>query len=68
MLSKVFGPHIINYELPRGFIVPKFIMYNETSNPFDHIMHFRQLMSLNIGNNELICKVFSTNLHGQALS
>ena len=54
MLSTLFGPHIINYELPRGFVVPKFTMYEGTNNPFDHIMHFRQLMTLDIGNDALI--------------
>ena len=29
-------------------------MYDETSDPFDHIMHFRQLMTLNIGNDALM--------------
>ena len=34
-------PHIINYEPFRGFIVPKFTTCDRTSDPFDHIMHFR---------------------------
>ena len=68
MLSTLFDPHIINYESSREFIVPKFTMYDRTSDPFDHIMHFRQLMTLNIGNDALLCKVFLTSLHDQALS
>ena len=68
MLSIPLDPHIINYEPSKGFIVPKFTTYDETSDPFDHIMHFRQLMTLDIGNDALLCKVFPTNLHGQALS
>ena len=63
MLSMSFGPHIISYETPRGFMVPKFTMYDEMSDPFDHIMHFKQLMTLDIGNNALMCKVFLANLH-----
>ncbi|RVW26343.1 hypothetical protein CK203_110012 [Vitis vinifera] len=51
MFSMLFGPHIINYEPPRGFLVPKFTMYDETSDPFDHLLHYRQLMTLDIGNN-----------------
>ena len=31
-------------------------------------MHYRQLMTLDIGNDELLCKVFPANLHGQVLS
>ena len=60
--------HIISYEPPKGFVVPKFTMYDGTSNPFDHIMHFRQLMTLDIRNDALMCKVFRASLHGQALS
>ncbi|RVW51763.1 hypothetical protein CK203_066846 [Vitis vinifera] len=38
------------------------------SDPFDHIMHYRQLMTLDIGNDMLLCKVFPASLQGQALS
>ncbi|RVW14335.1 hypothetical protein CK203_099075 [Vitis vinifera] len=31
-------------------------------------MHYRQLMTLDIGNDALLCKVFSASLQGQALS
>ena len=68
MLSTPFDPHIINYKSSRGYIVPKFTTYNGTSDPFDHIMHFRQLMTLDIENDALLCKVFPTILHGQVLS
>ncbi|RVW69854.1 hypothetical protein CK203_060698 [Vitis vinifera] len=43
--------------------MPKFIMYDGTSNPFDHIMHFRQLMTLDIGNDALTCKIFKQNIN-----
>ena len=68
MLFTTFDPHIINYEPLKGFIVPKFTTHDGTSDLFDHIMHFRQLMTLDIRNNALLCKVFPTNLHNQALS
>ena len=38
MLSTSFDPCIINYDLPKGFVVPKFTMYDGLSNiflPFD---------------------------------
>ncbi|RVW63304.1 hypothetical protein CK203_058751 [Vitis vinifera] len=41
MLSMPFSSRIIKYEPPRGFIVPKFSTYDESSDPFDHIMHYR---------------------------
>ncbi|RVW14328.1 hypothetical protein CK203_099081 [Vitis vinifera] len=68
MLSTPFCSHIIHYKPPRGFLVPKFSTYDGSSDPFDHIMHYRQLMTLDIGNDALLCKVFPTSLQGQALS
>ncbi|XP_059591094.1 uncharacterized protein LOC132253328 [Vitis vinifera] len=67
MLSTPFSPRIIKYEPPRGLIVPKFSMYDGSNDPFDHIMHYRQLMTLDIGNDRLLCKVFPASLQGQAL-
>ena len=68
MLSTPFCSHIIHCEPPRGFLVPKFSTYDGSNDPFDHIMHYRQLITLDIGNDELLCKVFPTSLQGQALS
>ena len=62
MLSMPFSPHIINYEPPRGFMVPKLSTYDGTSDPFDYIMHYRQFMILDIENDALLCKVFPTSL------
>ena len=42
--------------------------YDVTSDPFDHIMHYRQLMTFDIGNDTLLCKVFPVSLHEHALS
>nr|CAN70869.1 hypothetical protein VITISV_029059 [Vitis vinifera] len=68
MLSTPFCSHIVHYDPPRGFIVPKFSTYDGSSDPFDNIMHYRQLMTLDIGNDALLCKVFPADLQGQALS
>lgn len=40
MLSMLFILHIINYESLKGFLVPKFIMYDGMSDPFDHLLHY----------------------------
>ena len=56
------------YKPPRGFLVPKFTMYDRSSDSFDHLMHFWHMMTLDIGNDLLLCKVFPTNLHGPTLS
>ncbi|RVW18444.1 hypothetical protein CK203_105234 [Vitis vinifera] len=68
MFSTPFCSHIIHYEPPKGFLVPKFSTYDGSSDPFNHIMHYRQLMTLDIGNDALLCKVFPASLQGQALS
>ncbi|RVW27119.1 hypothetical protein CK203_098953 [Vitis vinifera] len=67
MLSTPFCSHIIHYEPPRGFLVPKFSTY-DGSRPLRPFMHYRQLMTLDIGNDALLCKVFPASLQGQALS
>ncbi|XP_034707008.1 uncharacterized protein LOC117930459 [Vitis riparia] len=56
MLSTPFSYRIINYEPPRGFLMPKFSAYDGSNDLFDHIMHYRQLMTLDIGNYALFCK------------
>ena len=48
--------------------MPNFFAYDGSSDPFDHITHYRQLMTLDIGNDALLCKVFPASLQGQALS
>lgn len=68
ILSMLFSPYIINYEPLRGFMVPKFSTYDGTNDPFDDIMHYRQLMTLDIGNDVLLCKIFPASLHGQTIS
>lgn len=54
MLSMPFSLYIINYELSRGFMVPKFMTFDGTSDLFNHIMHYRQLMALDIGNDTVM--------------
>ncbi|RVW75941.1 hypothetical protein CK203_051812 [Vitis vinifera] len=55
------------YELPKGFVVPKFTMYDGMSDPFDHIMHVKQLMTLNIRNDALMCKIFKQSISSSTL-
>ncbi|KAL6316256.1 hypothetical protein AAG906_017803 [Vitis piasezkii] len=61
MLSMPFCSHIIHYDPPRGFLMPKFSTYDGSSDPFDHIMHYRQLMTLDIRNDAMLCKVLPTS-------
>ena len=68
MLSSLLGQHILSYESPRGFVIPSFTLYDFSSDPYDHMLHFNQVTILNAGDNYLLCKVFSANLKGPALA
>ena len=43
-------------------------MYDGSSDPYDHMLHFNQAMILNAGNDRLLCKVFPASLKGLALA
>ena len=68
MLSSLLGQHILSYEPLRGFVVPSFTMYDGSSDPYDHMLHFNQAMILNAGDDRLLCKVFLASLKGSALA
>ena len=68
MLSSSLGQHILSYEPPRGFVIPSFAMYDGYFDPYDHMLHFNQVMILNAGDDRLLCKVFQANLKGPALA
>ena len=68
ILSSPLGQHILSYELPCGFAIPPFDMYDDSSNPYDHMLHFNQVMILNAGNDHLMCMVFPASLKGFALA
>ena len=68
MLSSLLGQHILSYELSCGFVILLFTMYDGSSNPYDHMLHFNQAMILNAGDECLLCKVFPASLKGPALS
>ncbi|RVW25219.1 hypothetical protein CK203_105969 [Vitis vinifera] len=67
MLSTPFCSHITHYEPPRGFLVPKFSTYDGTNDPFDHIMHYRQLMTLVLATMHYYAKDLSEAFVGQYL-
>ena len=68
MLSSSLGQHILSYKPPRGFAIPLFAMYDGSSDPYDHMLHFNQAMLLNVGNDRLLCKVFLASLKGPTLA
>ena len=68
MLSSPLGQHILDYDPPHSFSIPSFAMYDGSSDPYDHMLHFNQVMILNAGDDRLLCKVFPTSLKGPALA
>ena len=68
MLSTPLGQYILDYDPPRGFSIPPFTMYDGSSDPYDHILHYNQAMILSTGDDRLLYKVFLTSLKGPALA
>ena len=68
MLSSLLGQHILSYEPTRAFVIPSFVRYGGSSDPYDHMLHFNQAMILNVGDDHLLCKVFTAILKGPALA
>ena len=68
MLSTPLGQHILDYDPPRGFSIPPFAMYDGSSDPYDHMLHYNQAMILSAGDDQLLCKVFPASLRGPALA
>ena len=68
MLSLPLGQHILDYEPPHKFVIQLFTMFDGSANPYDHMLHYNQAMTLNAGNDRLLCKVFPTSLWGPTLA
>ena len=68
MLSTPLGQHILDYDPPCGFSIPPFAMYDGSSDPYDHMLHYNQAMILNAGDDRLLCKVFLASLKAPALA
>ena len=68
MISTPLGQHILYYDPPCGFSIPPFAMYDGSSDPYDHMLHYNQAMILNAGDDQLLCKVFPDSLKGLALA
>ena len=62
MLSSLLRPHILNYEPPQGSVMPTFAMFDGSNDPYDHMVHCNQAMTLNASNDHLSCKVFPASL------
>ena len=45
-----------------------FAMFDGSSDPFDHMLHYNQAMTLNADNDHMLCKVFPASLQGPMLA
>ena len=68
MLSSPLGQHILDYEPPRGFVIPAFAMFNSSVDPYDHMLHYNQAMILNVSDDRLLCQAFPASLRGPTLA
>ena len=66
--SSPLGQHILDYELPHGFVISAFSTFDGSFDPYDHMLHSNQTMILNDGNDRLLCKVFQASLRGPTLA
>ena len=65
MLFSPLGQHILNYKPPRTFVIPAFTTFDASADPYDHMLHYNQMMTLNASNDQLLCKVFPASLRGR---
>ena len=68
MLSSPLRQHILDYEPPRGFFILAFATFDGSIDPYDHMLHYNQAMILNVGDDQLLCKVFPASLRGSTLA
>ena len=68
MLFSPLGQHILDDKPPYEFVIAAFTTFDGSANPYDDMLHYNQAMTLNVGNDQLLCKVFLTNLRGLALA
>ena len=56
MLFSPLGQHILDSEPPHEFVILAFTTFDGLANPYDHMLHYNQVMTLNAGNDRLYAK------------
>jgi hypothetical protein len=62
-----FSKEIERAHLPGKFFPPNYVMYDGKADPIEHISHFRQSMTLHLGNDALMCRMFPSSLGPMSL-
>ena len=57
-----FTQEIEKVKLPRHFLQPTFAMYNDRTDPIEHVSQFKQKMDVHSQDETLMCRVFPSNL------
>ena len=47
--------------------MPTFAMFDGSKDPYDHMLHYNQEMTLNADNDHMLCKVFPASFQGPVL-
>lgn len=62
-----FSEDIECIEMPRRFTHPLFTIYDEKTDPVEHVSHYIHMMSLYSHNDGLMCKAFLSSLSPTAM-
>ncbi|KAI0511876.1 hypothetical protein KFK09_012510 [Dendrobium nobile] len=57
---------ILQHPIPARFKLPNIDSYGGTSDPYEHIDHYRTIMHIQQASDALLCQVFPSTLKGQA--
>ena len=47
--------------------MPAFTMFDGSNDPYDHMLHYNKVMTLNASNDRLLCKVSPTSMRRPAM-
>ena len=65
MLSSPLGQHILDYEPLCRFVILAFTTFDGLADPYDHMLHYNQVMTLNVGNDLLLCQGTKNRIYHQ---
>ena len=63
-----FAEWIVDEPKPKDFVVPSFKQFDGKTDPIDHVFNFQQKMALEMRNEAILYKAFSTTFVGPALA
>lgn len=63
IIDPLFDAQIMTKPLPKHFKVLQLDIYDESTNPIDHLKSFKALMYLNRATDEVLYRAFPSTLH-----